>query len=462
MRLRVGIGCLLALLAVALAGPPTWLPWAGWVRSCAPAWWQIPVLASGLLLLAAAAMPRTADAPLRQHSENIALGLGLLLLAEPPIHLATLAYLAWRTAPGAGDLLLPPHVIDDPMWLAPRLLVIGLLAPLAEEAFFRGRLLPYLAARIGRWNALSLTTLAFAVAHGSPVACVVALPVGLLLGWLRLTRGDVAACVVVHQAHNALLLIAGAGLAATPMMAMLLACSGSLLLALAIARNGAGWRALPIGLALAAALAMAVPLAVAIQDRLWGMATARLLDRAGADPAVMTARLDRELRRGRLTANRVDELRPRLAGAAPATLCARLLLDGANARAADVDEADALLRAALAMPEPSPRIAAAAGEIGIAWPGVLALIAVESPNTVAAWLGPDGALRAIAAAQGGSRRRLLAGLERAWPGRLASVLLRLPADGVTAMDRRHLRANYPDADDLIAALDPDRQIAWRR
>jgi len=462
MHLRVALGCLLALLAVALAGPPSWLPWAGWVRGFAPAWWQIPTAASALLLLAAAAMPRTDDRPTAPHGANIALGLGLLLLCEPLIHCAVLAYLGWRSAPGATDLLLPAHAVDDPAWLAPRLLVLGLLAPLAEEAFFRGRLLPWLAGRIGRWNALSFTSFAFAVAHGSPVACVMALPIGLLLGWLRLARGDVAACVVVHQAHNALLLLAGAGLAASPVMALVLAFSGALLVALATARTGAGWRALPLGLGLAALLALAVPPLVGLQDRLWGRATARLLARPGTDPAQAIARLDRELRRGRLTAARTATLRGALDGDRPAVCAARMILDGPAAEAADAGEAQALLAAVQAVPDPPPRLAAAATAIGVAWPGALALVAIETPEVVAAWLGPAGAGSAIAAATGGDRKRLLAALERVWPGRLATVLLALPAAEVTAIDRRHLRANYPDADDLIAALDPERQIAWRR
>lgn len=43
------------------------------------------------------------------------------------------------------------------------------------------------------------------------------------------------------------------------------------------------------------------------------------------------------------------------------------------------------------------------------------------------------------------RRRLLAALERAQPGKVADVLFALPAEHITPFDRRHLFSHYPDA-----------------
>jgi hypothetical protein len=45
---------------------------------------------------------------------------------------------------------------------------------------------------------------------------------------------------------------------------------------------------------------------------------------------------------------------------------------------------------------------------------------------------------------------------------LATVLFRLAPQDVTAIDRRHLRLHYPDAEALIAALDAARRAAWGR
>lgn len=465
MRLRVVAGCVLAVLAVALSGPPTWLPWNRPLHALATAWWMVPAAASLLLLGSALLLPVPTrpedDGTGRHRADSVALGLGLLLVLEPLLHLAVLALLAVRRTPGAEDVLLPGAPASQPVALAIQVGVLCILAPIAEELFFRGRLLPWLAARLGPGSALSASALAFAVAHGSPIACLLAVPVGLVLGWLRLSRRDLGACIIVHQVHNGLILLAGPALFTLPLAAAVLAGGGVVLLALAAAHAGGRWRALPAGLALGAGLALALPPMLTLKDRLWAEGTARLLAKPEATTAQLVARLDRERRRGRLTAARTAQLRDRLGGS-EAALAVRMLLDGGTAAASSEDEAADLLRAALAVPAPPVPLAEAAAAIGTAWPGALAGVAIEAPAMVATWLGPARAPAAIAAARGPDRKRLLAALERVWPGRLASVLFALPPGEVTPIDRRHLRANYPDADALVEALDPVRRAAWAR
>jgi membrane protease YdiL (CAAX protease family) len=472
MRLRIVAGCLLGAVAVALAGPPTWLPWAGWVRAQLPAWWMLPLIASALLAAAAVCLPGDPGPeeprarrwwPTTHSAGAVALGLGLLLLLEPVLHLGVLAYLARLPAPGSDEVLLPGAVGLGPDQLALRIAVLCVAAPVAEELFFRGRLLPWLALRIGPWPALSFTSLAFALAHGSPIACLVAAPIGLLLGWLRLQRRDLGACVLVHQTHNGLFLLAGPALVTAPVSAAVLAVGGALMLILAALHERLGWRAIPVGLALAAALALAVPPVLAIKDRWWADGVARLVERPRSQPGAAVARLDAQRRRGRLTEARALLLRERLAAAqSPAARAVRLWLDGADARSGGPDDALRDLRAASQVGEPPPALGAGAAAIGAAWPTALAVVALEDPALVAEWLGPSGALQAIAGAEGRTRRLLLAALERAWPGRLATVLLALPAASVTPIDRRHLRLHYPDADAMIRALDPARRAAWEQ
>lgn len=463
MRLRTVLGCAIALLVVLGSAPAAWLPWNhGW-HALATSWWMLPICASSLLLVAAALLPAQAhpDGPLEHRQESVALGLGFLLLLEPVLHLAVLGLLAHRQTPGAEAILLPSTLVGTPGTLLLQVIVLCLFVPLAEEIFFRGRLLPWLAGHFGRWSALSLSSLAFAVAHGSPVSCLLALPIGFVLGWLRLTRRDLGACVVVHQVHNGLVLLAGPALFTVPLSAAVLVGGGLTLLILAAVHGRMGWKALPIGLALGTALAVAMPPALALKDQLWAAGTARLLR---TNPDNVLERIDRERRRGRLTTVRCAALRQHLAAhpATPLALTVRMLLDGSAAQAGTPAEAEAMLEAAARIAVPPMPLAEAAAAIGIAWPAALANQATINPQMVATWLGREHAPAAIIAAHGPERRRLLAALEQVWPGRLGSILLNLPASAVTPIDQRHLRVNYPEAKQLIEALDPDRQAAWKQ
>jgi membrane protease YdiL (CAAX protease family) len=459
MRLRITAGLALGALAVALAGPPSWLPWGGWVRACLPAWWALPALAALLLTLAAACLPgRPADAgrggelwPTRHHGATAAMGLGLLLLLELGLHLAVLAYLAHAWAPGGGDVLLPEAGGGRDLGL--RFIVFCLLAPLAEELFFRGRLLPLLAARFGRWSGLWLSSLAFAIAHGSPLTSLVALPIGLLLGWIRLQHRDLGTCVLVHQAHNGLVLLAGPALVTSPVNAAILAGGGVLMLTIAAAHQQPRWRALPAGLALAAALACLLPPLLAAKDRWWAQGTARLVVRHRGGPEALLARFAAQERRGRLTATRRALLLERLPGdGGDAVRLLRVQLGAA------ADQAAAL--AALQLVEPPARLGEAVAAAGEADPGLIAPLAIIAPERLAALIGPDGWMRVLVQAGGQHRRHMLAGGERAWPGRFASLLLALPARQVGPLERRHLRLHYADAEALIAALDDERRRGW--
>jgi len=82
--------------------------------------------------------------------------------------------------------------------------VVVIVAPVCEEIVYRGLLWGAVDRRWGRWPALLVTTVVFAVAHlewtRAPLLLVVALPIGLA----RLYGGNLAASIVAHQVTNLL------------------------------------------------------------------------------------------------------------------------------------------------------------------------------------------------------------------------------------------------------------------
>lgn len=104
---------------------------------------------------------------------------------------------------------------------APILVVSAVLfAPVFEELFFRGMVLPALAKRAGLWVGILLSALFFGVVHlnqaedllGAGLLLLRLVPLGILFGWLYHWRGTIAVSIVVHSIFNAasvVLLLAG-------------------------------------------------------------------------------------------------------------------------------------------------------------------------------------------------------------------------------------------------------------
>ena len=84
-------------------------------------------------------------------------------------------------------------------------LVIGILAPIAEELIFRGAILRVLLdafGRKGRWSAIALTALLFAVIHGNLAQGTHAFVIGMVLGWLYVRTRSVLPGIVLHWVNN--------------------------------------------------------------------------------------------------------------------------------------------------------------------------------------------------------------------------------------------------------------------
>lgn len=105
------------------------------------------------------------------------------------------------------DHLMPDPATLDPLWFTVLAAVALVLAPLGEEAIFRGALFAGIRKDYGPGTAIVASALAFAVVHLSPVHLVVAAVAGLALGWLREHSGRLWPCVLAHACHNALWLL---------------------------------------------------------------------------------------------------------------------------------------------------------------------------------------------------------------------------------------------------------------
>ena len=79
------------------------------------------------------------------------------------------------------------------------------VAPIVEEAYFRGRLYGSLSERWSPWFAIGVTSVVFSLAHGLSAGTLVGyLGLAVALGWLRWKTGTLTAPILAHMANNAL------------------------------------------------------------------------------------------------------------------------------------------------------------------------------------------------------------------------------------------------------------------
>jgi len=134
-------------------------------------------------------------------------GLGLLfgiggLFVTLPASLLWLSVVGEDATSAAGEVF--GGVRSTWTWAIVVFAVIVVVAPFCEEVIYRGLLWGAVDRRWGRWVALIVTTVVFAVAHlewtRTPLLLVVALPIGLA----RLYAGNLTASIVAHQVTNLL------------------------------------------------------------------------------------------------------------------------------------------------------------------------------------------------------------------------------------------------------------------
>jgi len=140
----------------------------------------------------------------------VALGVGLASFLAQILFAVTVITAAGGEVPeGAGTL--PPSAVRE----APVAVAIGavVLAPFAEELFFRGLLLQGLWRSFGRWPAILVSAAIFGLAHigpsllGSVLSVGSGVVAGVALGWAFSRSENLAVSVVAHGTINAVALL---------------------------------------------------------------------------------------------------------------------------------------------------------------------------------------------------------------------------------------------------------------
>lgn len=127
-----------------------------------------------------------------------------------------------------------------PLWHRALLgLLASVLAPLCEEAAFRGYVQRALAQRLRPTAAIALAALLFAAMHLDPVRFPALLILGVLFGWLSWRAGSIWPAVAAHAANNAI-----ASLAATASGRTAAEAPASAAAAAALLAGGAAWLAM--------------------------------------------------------------------------------------------------------------------------------------------------------------------------------------------------------------------------
>jgi len=82
------------------------------------------------------------------------------------------------------------------------LLVGGLLAPVAEEVYFRGVLYQWLRHRWGTWIGILISALIFGIVHGDYAISGAAFVLGIILAWIYERSQSLWTSIIIHVLNN--------------------------------------------------------------------------------------------------------------------------------------------------------------------------------------------------------------------------------------------------------------------
>ncbi len=99
----------------------------------------------------------------------------------------------------AQDLADKVHGVGGPLLF---LLVVGVIAPIAEELFFRGLLFRALEKRWDQWWALGFSSVFFGLTHFQPLQFLPLTAAGAVFGFLVVRTGRLGPAIVAHMAFN--------------------------------------------------------------------------------------------------------------------------------------------------------------------------------------------------------------------------------------------------------------------
>jgi len=96
---------------------------------------------------------------------------------------------------------------NGPLEMAAVLIAVVVLAPLAEEVFFRGYLFGLLEDKLGDMPAITITAVLFAAVHFNIATFLPILVLGGLMGWARKRSGSIVPSLVLHSTNNLIALM---------------------------------------------------------------------------------------------------------------------------------------------------------------------------------------------------------------------------------------------------------------
>ena len=104
------------------------------------------------------------------------------------------------------------ELVQTPDALLGSVIVLAVLAPIAEELIFRGLLYGWIEGRWGWKPAFAASALTFAMAHFDPtfLYMILVLPLGVLFSFLRWRTNSLLPSLVAHMANNAFAVLSAA------------------------------------------------------------------------------------------------------------------------------------------------------------------------------------------------------------------------------------------------------------
>ena len=172
-------------------------------------------VAAALLVIAQVARPRAEDFGYRPVAWR--LGVGAVVTAAVGYYGLTAIYSAVFSLHGSDKLPSDLGITHSTAALVAAAVFVCVIAPIAEEFFFRGFLFGVLrqmrvevaGRRLGPWIAAVLTGILFGLAHTGSAASQYLVPLGFLgfaLCLVRWRTGSLYPCMALHSANNALAL----------------------------------------------------------------------------------------------------------------------------------------------------------------------------------------------------------------------------------------------------------------
>lgn len=138
---------------------------------------------------------------------NVAIGLGagvggLLVAGIVSQIIAQIVESITGSPPGDPEQI--PLETDAPQGALLVIIAVSVivLAPLAEEAFFRGFVYPSLRRWARAWPAILLSAAIFSITHVIPIVLLPIFALGMVLAWLVERRRSLVPAVVAHMAFN--------------------------------------------------------------------------------------------------------------------------------------------------------------------------------------------------------------------------------------------------------------------